>query len=199
MTVPPISAYNEPRRNPTVYPNVVRAHVEAAAAAHVCGLTAATTVFFSMDDNFPDTTYDFVEGIGPGATPVLGDHGISHDARPDNEAGRRKTLAQRWMCAEIARFCSRLEAVPAGPGRTLLDDTLVVYVQAFGNSAHGRRGHMALLLGDPRAELRPGTRYVNFADQRTMADLWATVNAALTGERSPFGPNSSGPLADVLR
>jgi hypothetical protein len=204
QNVPPIATYNEPRSNPQVYPKVVRAQVDAAAATLMCGFTNVTSMFFSMDDNFPDTAYEFIPEIGNG-NPKMADHGLSHDASPNNEAGRRKTLANRWFVSEIAHFCKQLEMVPsgtnsAGKAMTLLDRTMVVWVQAFGHGAHSRNDHMALVMNDPMNAFKANKRYVSFGDQKTMGDLWATVRAALTGNRAAFGlpQHSSGAIADVL-
>lgn len=196
--VPGIKQWNTPRNDPQEYPRTMKALVDASIASQICDLTRSTTVFFSTDDNFPDVDYSWIPALQ--GRPIIGDHGTSHDGAPNNEAGLHKMEGYKWYAGEIARFASALEQVPVAGGKTMLDQTMIIWVQAFGSDhSHSRTNHMAMIMNDPLNALRGSTKFLDFGDQKTMGDFWATIMAAMTDVRGSFGLKPSAPIADLLR
>lgn len=84
-------------------------------------------------------TYQFGRVVGKETYPFLGanelHHTISHEA--DAASVEHMTNINTWYMEQIADFVDRLEATPEGGG-TMLDNTLVVYVNCLAD--HDRHG-----------------------------------------------------------
>jgi hypothetical protein len=76
------------------------------------------------------------------------------------EAARANmSMLQGWYAQNIADLASRLASTPEGNG-TLLDNTLIVWAQDFGENVHGGLNVPYVLLGGAQRKLRMG-RYLN--------------------------------------
>jgi hypothetical protein len=177
--------------------------VSIAATALACGLTNTVTLSFNSLRSF-DALYS---GLGY----TMGLHGLGHGgADPKNGGGDR--VIQNFHAQCIASLCDALAAVPEGTG-TVLDNTLVVWLNENGPSHHSRPWHpwSVMLLGSAQGALKPGGRVIqypfregdpNLANGRRVADLYRTIAKAMGTKLDEFGvgPAKSlhGPLEELL-
>jgi hypothetical protein len=95
------------------------------ASAFGCGLARVASFQLRIADN-DNTLYPWV-GLDAG-----GHHTMSHDS----QAAAQATLAQlyRWYSERIAHLLDRLAATPDSDGRTVLDNTLVIWGSELGRA-----------------------------------------------------------------
>jgi hypothetical protein len=119
---------------------------------------------------------------------------------------------QKWHAQQLANFMGALAQTPDGRG-TLLDNTLIVWAQDFGQDVHGGLNVPFVLLGGAQAKLRMG-RYLRVAtpyanDFMTPAPPWQNCvphNHLLISILNAFGiagntfgsTEVSGPLAGLV-
>jgi hypothetical protein len=174
-----------------------------AATALACGLTNTVTLSLNTIRSFGA----FYKGLGY----TVGLHGLGHGAS-DPKNGRGDLVIQAFHAQCIASFCDTLAAIPEGSG-SVLDNTLVVWLNENGPSHHARPWHpwSVMLLGSAQGALKPGGRVVqypfregdpNFANGRRVADLYRTIATAMgvTVDEFGTGPAKSmhGPLPELL-
>jgi hypothetical protein len=177
--------------------------VAIAATALACGITNAVTLSLNALGSF-GATY---AGLGY----TVGLHGLGHGGT-DPVNGRGDGTIQRFHAEAIASFCDVLAAVPEGSG-SVLDQTLVVWLNENGPSHHSRPWHPwnVMLLGTAQGALKPGGRVVHYphsehnpelANGRRVADLYRTIAKAMGVTLDQFGYGAAqsvhGPLAELL-
>ena len=124
-----------------------------------------------------------------------GHHDLSHH-RNDEERIKKLTQIDRWYVEQFAKFLERLQSTPDVDGKSLLDNSMIVY--GSGNADGNRHTHTNLpiiLAGGGGGTLTPG-RHVNHGST-PLCDLFLGLadRMGVTGlER--FG-DSTGRLKDV--
>ena len=86
-------------------------------------------------------------------------HVVDADGASADLANRQMAELNRWYASQLATLAQRLDAVPEGEG-TVLDNTVIVWAQDFGQTAHSGVNVPYVLLGGGAGRLRMG-RYLN--------------------------------------
>lgn len=182
-------------QSPDVYPQLVGLQNDVLTMALACGLTNVGTILWN-------------HSVGEQTFPSIGvtdpHHTLSH--RPDDDAAAQESLVRinAWYAEQLAGLGDRMLAVreplPTGEARTLLDSTLVVWVNELGKgNVHSFTEVPFVLLGnvpndDDTPHLATG-RHLAF-EGVAHGDLWVSVLNALGDPRTSFGlpEYCNGPL-----
>jgi hypothetical protein len=176
--------------------------VAIAATALGCGLTNHATIAVNTLGSFGA----LYKGLGYS----MGLHGLGHGGNDPVMGGGDRPI-QAFHAEQIASFCDRLALIPEGSG-TVLDKTLVVWLNENGSTHHSRPWHpwSVTLIGNAGGKLKPGGRaiFYPFNEQgsgpnvRRVADLFRTLGVAVNTSIDAFGegPGASvhGPLVELL-
>jgi hypothetical protein len=149
-------------------------------------LTRVSTLMLSHDGS--NRSFDHI-GISEGH------HDLSHH-RNDEERIAKIAQIDRWYVEQLAKFLEKLKNTPDVDGKSLLDNSMIVY--GSGNADGNRHTHSNLpivLAGGGGSTLQTG-RYVNHGS-RPLCDLFLSVadRMGVTG-LDRFG-DSTGRLGDV--
>jgi hypothetical protein len=126
-------------------------------------------------------------------------HELSHHTDDDAGARAAVTAVHTWYAQQVARLLEKLEATPAGPGVTLLDQAVVVWGNELGQgNTHSHRAVPFVVAGGGAGALRSGLLETNGASHAEL--LLACANAA-GAPLGTFGEPGfcAGPLPGVLR
>jgi hypothetical protein len=142
-------------KNNDKFPDILKLQTDLLVMALQCDLTRVATL--QLENSVGGTRFTWL-----GAT--RGHHDMSHD--PDTNEDTRELLAKinEWFGVQFAYLLGQMKAVKEGDG-TLLDNSLVVWVNELsrGNS-HSNNDMPYLLAGRAGGALRTG-RFLNFAKQ----------------------------------
>jgi hypothetical protein len=136
---------------------------------------------------------------------TLGHGGI--DAR----FGMGDSAIQAFQANTIATFCDSLAAVREGTG-TVLDKTLIVWLNENGPSHHSRPYHpwTVTLIGNPGGRFKPGGRAIFYpfndngsgSQLRRVSDVFRTSGLAVGLSIDSFGvgagASTPGPLEELV-
>jgi hypothetical protein len=171
------------------------AMVDVTFAAQMCGLNHVSHVsFFGVDG--PQIKWGF---LGP--TQTTDEHNLHHqndESSGPNYGKLTEPIRQvdAYILSLVARMIENLSKVPEGNG-TMLDNSLVMYVNAAGGKHHnGENLHAVLLAGGAGGALRTG-RYLTFPSmQHAISDVYVSVANMLGVPITTFGDPAicKGPL-----
>jgi hypothetical protein len=164
---------------------------ELLAAALGCGLTRIASMQVRIADN-DNTLYPWA-GLGTG-----GHHTLSHDSG----AAAQATLAKvyRWYAERFAYLLDRLAATPDSDGRSVLDNTLVIWGSELGRGYdHDIKNVPFIFAGGAAGKLKGG-RYLKVASPRHNRVLVSACHAMGLTDTQKYGSldNASGPLSGLL-
>lgn len=142
-------------------PEISKLHMEIAAAAFACGLTRVASM--QWGGHTSGIRYDYA--LPPELRPfaVEGHHAISHmDANNPNGAPEKilttiVALHQQLM----AHLYAKLDSYTDVDGRSLLDNTVVMWTNEVGNGAHSVRDVPVTLVGGAGLGIKTG-RFLNY-------------------------------------
>jgi hypothetical protein len=167
--------------------DVLAAHGDVILAAQKCGLTRISHILFEGMEG-PHIVYDW-----------LSDPRNHHD---DHHAGDMATCQKiaTWWMGQIARMVDGLKATPEGSG-TMLDNSLVMFVNTCGGSHHrGQNNHAMLMIGSAGGALKTG-RYLTFPEgKHCMSDVYVSLANMFDVPITTFGDPSvcKGPLPGLV-
>lgn len=130
------------------------AHLELIASSFACDLTRVACHQFAMS-GADSVQVDWLEGFD-----IVGAHGLAHqsaaldlpegideaEARALVESRRAQWRALSLQHAEmIARFLDRLKSIPDVDGRTVFDNTLVLWMQEMEEGDHWDRSQLPIV------------------------------------------------------
>jgi len=120
---------------------------DLVASAIGCGLTRVASMQIRIADN-DNTLYPWI-GLDTG-----GHHTLSHDSG----AGSQATLATlyRWYSERFAYLLDRLAAMPDSDGRSVLDNTLVIWGSELGRAWDHDIGNVPFIFAGATDLLRGG-------------------------------------------
>lgn len=159
----PSSLANNQGTNPTDIATKWQLFLDVVAAAVMCGQTRlATIAVHKALGPGPDASNPALFGHYHSEDASGGTwHGLAHDWGNAN-ARRMLRGINAWIASEIvAGLCRRLD-VPAGNGRTFLDESLIYWGNELGFN-HIAYSVPCLLAGSAAGAIRPG-RYIDYID-----------------------------------
>ncbi len=177
------------------YPRLVELQNDVMSMALACGLTNVGSILWNSS-------------VGQQTFPSIGvtdpHHTLSHRSDMDTAAQESLTLINTWYAEQVAGLGDRLaaltEPLPNGDSRTLLDSTLVVWVNELGKgNVHSLTDVPFVMLGNvPNMDYTPHFatgRHVPF-DDAAHGDFWVSVLNAMGDPRTSFGlpEYCNGPL-----
>jgi hypothetical protein len=177
----------DPERHEDV-PAITRAQIDMTVLALACDLTRVAVVQNSCEQG--DVVHSWL-GINEEH------HGITHCGDDDVASYAKITAINTWYAQQFAYLIARLEATPEGSG-SLFDSTLVVWLHGITKGANHSNDNLPLVLaGGLQGTFRTG-RYVRLARppgpagvrpkrSRSLADLHATLLAAMGAPQATFG------------
>lgn len=150
---------------PLVEPNLERPgdglpprgeHVRMMLDLMVLGFQTDTTrvATFMMAHGFSRQNFTFIDG-------VKGDHHTISHHKEKSEWTVPYTLVSRWYVSNLAYLMKKMKAIDEGQGRTLLDNTMVLYGSGLKDgNGHNTHDLPILVAGRGGGRLKPGRRVV---------------------------------------
>jgi hypothetical protein len=174
------------------FPAIGKLQTDLLVMAMACDLTRVGTL--QWERSVGDVRFTFVD---PAIT--RGHHDMSHD--PDSNADTQEALTKInvWFAQQLNYLIERLKAVPEGNGGSMLDSTLILWVNelAKGN-AHSHNPMPFVLAGHAAGALRTG-RYLKFANSTPHNNLLVSCMNLMGVAGTTFGNPAycTGPLANL--
>ena len=144
---------------------------------------------FMMAHGFSRQNFTFLEGVS-------GDHhSISHH-KENPELTEPYTIVSRWYVSQLVYLVEKMKSIPERDGKTLLDNTMILYGSALKNgNGHTTQNLPVLLAGRGGSKLNPGRRIV-LPDETPITNLHLTLarNIGIDAER--FN-TSTGPVTGL--
>lgn len=188
--VPMLGDRVDPGRNEN-FPRLVEMQMDVMAAAFACGLTNVGSLQWTQSvGNIP---FNF-DGVGVERRH----HDLSHYGDGDLDAREDLIRINRWYAQRYAEMLARLDRIPEGGG-SVLDNTVVVWVNELGKgNSHTRRDMPFVLGGSAGGALRTG-RSISYS-RRPHNDLWVTILRAFGIGDSTFGDTrfNTGAMSEIL-
>lgn len=144
---------------------------------------------FMMAHGFSRQNFTFIEGVN-------GDHhSISHH-KEDPKLTEPYTLVSRWYVSQLVYLVERLQSVQERDGKTLLDNTMVLYGSALKNgNGHTTQNLPVLLAGRGGGSLNPGRRIV-LPEETPLTNLHLTLAQNMGIETERFN-TSTGSINEL--
>lgn len=176
---------------------------EMATLALVCGMTNVVGVSVGVGNShteFPKYTRVHL------GTQFEKDGGIdSHGHSVDSIQGPAWDILHTFNLGLVARTIQALSAVKSG-GRTLFDDTTMLYLSDNGSYHHSKQErHPLAIIGDAGGALKTGGRFLRYPPAakgkppaRSLADLYCSLATACGVPTSTFGKGGNEPVTGPL-
>ena len=144
---------------------------------------------FMMAHGFSRQNFTFLEGVS-------GDHhSISHH-KENPELTEPYTIVSRWYVAQLVYLVEKLKSIPERDGKTLLDNTMILYGSALKNgNGHTTQNLPILLAGRGGGQLNPGRRIV-LPEETPITNLHLTLARNMGIEVERFN-TSTGPVTGL--
>ena len=144
---------------------------------------------FMMAHGFSRQNFTFLDGVS-------GDHhSISHH-KENPELTEPYTIVSQWYVSQLVYLVERLKSIPERDGRTLLDNTMILYGSALKNgNGHTTQDLPILLAGRGGGALNPGRRIV-LPEETPIANLHLSLARSMGVATDRFN-NSTGAVADL--
>ena len=141
---------------------------------------------FMMAHGFSRQNFTFLDGVN-------GDHhSISHH-KETPELTEPYTIVSQWYVSQLVYLVEKLSGIRERDGRTLLDNTVVLYGSALKNgNGHTTQDLPILLAGGGGGNFHPGRRVV-LPEETPIANLHLTLAQSMGVEADRFN-NSTGTL-----
>ena len=144
---------------------------------------------FMMAHGFSRQNFTFLDGVS-------GDHhSISHH-KENPELTEPYTIVSSWYVSQLVYLVERLKSIPERNGKTLLDNTMVLYGSALKNgNGHTTQNLPVLLAGRGGGNLNPGRR-ISLPEETPITNLHLTLARNMGIETEQFN-TSTGPVTDL--
>ena len=144
---------------------------------------------FMMAHGFSRQNFTFLEGVN-------GDHhSISHH-KENPELTEPYTIVSRWYVSQLVYLLEKLKSIPERNGKTLLDNSMILYGSALKNgNGHTTQNLPILLAGRGGGQLNPGRRIV-LPEETPITNLHLTLARNMGIEVERFN-TSTGPVTDL--
>ncbi|HVY32147.1 MAG TPA: DUF1552 domain-containing protein [Polyangiaceae bacterium] len=157
---------------------------DLVALAFQCDITRVATLMWGNVTS--NRNYAAIGAAG-------GHHDISHHGgNPDNIAKLKKI--GKWEMDRLAYLLAKLKALPDSDGRTVLDNTLILYSSDISDGDAHNHDDMPVLLAGGGADFTMN-RYVDYKDKPHFGDLFISIaNAFGDASVTTFGEHGTKPL-----
>ena len=144
---------------------------------------------FMMAHGFSRQNFTFLDGVS-------GDHhSISHH-KENPELTEPYTIVSQWYVSQLVYLVEKMRAVDEGEGRTLLDNTMILYGSALKNgNGHTTQNLPVLLAGRGGGRLNPGRR-ISLSEETPITNLHLTLAQHMGVEVDRFN-TSTGVIAEL--
>lgn len=171
-------------------PKIIAAHVDVTFAAQLCGLTRVSHIsILGMEG--PHNGYGFLG--------MPGENWSHHQVHHGGDQPKILKIDQ-FVLSNVALMVERLAKTPEGNG-TMLDNSLVVYINSCGGKHHGGQdNHAVVMVGKAGGTLRTG-RYMTFAQkQHCISDVFVSMANMFGVPITKFGDpmHCKGPLPGLV-
>jgi hypothetical protein len=133
--------------------------------------------------------------------PWLGFNDLHHDlSHRDNEPAVKVKLTKinRWYAEEFAYFIGRMDSVVEGNGKTMLDNSLVIWLNGMGEGKNHTRNNIPFVLAGLGGGQIKGGRYLTYNTAHNQL-LVSILHMMGFKDQNTFGdPEWSGPLPGLL-
>ena len=138
---------------------------------------------FMMAHGFSRQNFTFLDGVS-------GDHhSISHH-KESPELTEPYTLVSRWYVSQLVYLVEKMKSIQEDAGRTLLDNTIILYGSALKNgNGHTTQNLPILVAGRGGGKLNPGRRIV-LPEKTPVTNLHLTLARAMGVETDRFGAST---------
>ncbi len=142
-----------------------------------------------MAHGFSRQNFTFLDG-------VTGDHhSISHH-KEDPKLTEPYTIVSRWYVSQLVYLVDRMKSVQEHDGKTLLDNTMILYGSALKNgNGHTTQNLPVLLAGRGGGSLRPG-RHIVLPEETPITNLHLALAQRMGIEVDQLN-TSTGVVADL--
>lgn len=185
--LPPEPGGFDPMSN-DAYPEVGRLQMDLMTMALTCDITRVSSLQWSTAQSGVRFSW-----LGQNNSH----HSLSHEADNDATARAQLTAINNWYAEQFAYLLGKLAAQPELDG-TLLDNTIVLWVNEQGNGdTHSRTEIPMVLAGNYAEQLRTG-RWLQYTD-RAHNDLYVALLNVFGSDALTFGnPQvNGGPLTNL--
>jgi hypothetical protein len=175
---PPAAAGAFDHNDINKFPDVARVQMDLMVMALACDLTRVGSIMFARANN---------NMIFPWLGISDGHHDLSHHGDGDAEANAKLVKINDWFAQQFAYLLGKLDSIPDGDGQTLLDNTIVLWVneQGKGNN-HSRKSMPWVIAGSGGGTWTTG-RYVKYPDAPPHNNLLVSCLNAFGVEATTFG------------
>lgn len=157
-------------------------------------------------DRFRVATIQFGAGLGALKLPFVGLpdehwHTISHEGDNNAEAQQKLVRVNTYIAERFATLLDALDAMPEGEGETLLDHSVVLWVNELGKgNVHTYDDIPIVMAGKLHGKLVTGNRHVRYGTRHTNDLLITLAHAFGFTDTTTFGIPElcSGPLTELL-
>lgn len=159
------------------YPKVGALQMDLLFAALQCGLTNVASLQWGNSNDQCKYSWLGVNALG---------HDLAHNNNNVDPDGSKKLKVYRWYMEQVAYLVAKLASTPEGEG-TMLDNTVVLLAQEFGNSnGHAYRNLQWALIGNVGGYFRSGGQVID-CRERSVNDLHTSLLNAFGIQDQTFG------------
>tara|TARA_R110002096_G_scaffold433887_5_gene653892 strand:- start:3173 stop:4540 length:1368 start_codon:yes stop_codon:yes gene_type:complete len=171
------------------YPAIGKLQMDLAAMSFACNLTRVASIQFS-------------NAVGNHIHTWLGQnrghHDYSHDGNSITATQQALVEINHWYAQQFAYLLEKLDSIPEGDGGTVLDNTVVVWVNELGRgNSHSRDNIPVVMAGGAGGKFQTG-RYLKYFSE-SHNNLLISLQNAFGIEDTVFGDPAycSGALAGL--
>jgi hypothetical protein len=173
------------------YPAVTQLQLDLLYMAFACDQTRLATFIWNGETS--QQTFPWI-GVNDAH------HDMSH--KPDGDSATREKLIKvnRWYADQVRGFLDKMDSVTEGDGKTMLDNSLVIWCDGLGKgNNHTRKNIPFVLAGSARGYLPTG-RYLDYGS-KPHNHLLVNVLHAMGLDDNQFGPVKewTGPLPGLAK
>lgn len=187
--VPPEPTIDESQiHNNAAFPGILTSQMDLIATALACDVTRVATLQLSTAQSGTNYKALLPNTSGWGQPTDTYHHGISHDAVPTNQIGGATATQQAavdkmsaiatWHAEQVAYLANALAAFDDGDGKTVLDNTAILWVSEISEGPSHKFDDMPfVLIGDCGGALQTG--HFAFNNDETHNNLFVTLGKAM--------------------
>ncbi len=160
------------------YPAVGKLQMDMLVNALSCDLTRVASMQFARSSN--NVSFPWL-GIADGH------HDLSHMGDMDTVSQNKLVQINTWYSTQLAYMLGKMDALVEGNGKTLLDNSLVVWVNELSKgNVHGHAPTPIVIIGSGRGALKTG-RYVKYAQPEFHQNLLVSLSNMMDVPITTFG------------